>query len=172
MFLNSHLIKESLLTWEDWEELNFTDICTFLRHVEATSTEVYNSVMRFQKHLMLLNKQSRKLEKKLTNYKKANKTYVIKNKQLKTKNRDLKTQLANLEKQLEIARLDKRLTPLSLPSPPFSASPPPLASVFDDSNGKSKYFHHSHHSCKTKLIKLPDLLMLMDGNAVKFDIDV
>ena len=71
---------KELLTWEDWEEFNFPDVCTFLRHVKAISRKVYNSVMRLWKHFMLVDKQSQKLKTKFINYEKVNKAYVIKNK--------------------------------------------------------------------------------------------
>ena len=160
------------LTQKDQEELNFSDVCTFLRHLEATPREVYNSVMRLWKHLVLVDKQSQKLKTKFINYKKVNKVYVIKNKQLQSENRDLENQLTDLKKQLEIVRSDKRLTLLSPLPPPLSASSPPLASVSDNSDGKSKHSHCSHHFRKTKLTKLPDSLMLTDSNAAEFDIDM
>ena len=153
---------EKPLIWEDQEELNFPDLCTFVHHVELASREVYNSVMRLQKHLMLVDKQNQKLKSKFTNYEKTNKAYVIDNIQLKAKNDNLENQLANLEKQLKIAHLDKCLTPSSLPLPPLL--------IFDDSDGDSKYSHY--HSQKAKLTKLPDPPMLTDGHAVKFDINV
>ena len=169
MFLNSQPAKKPLLTRKDQEELNFPDERTFLCHVEAAPRMIYDSIMRLQKHLVLLDKQSCKLKKKLTNYEKANKAYVIENKQLKSENKSLKTQSANLEnqladlkKQLKIAHLHKCPTPLFLPPP---------ASAFDDSNGKSKHFHYSHHSRKTKSTKLSDLPMLTDGNIIRFDIN-
>ena len=124
--------------------------------------KVYDSVIRFWKHLVLIDKQSRKLEKKFANYEKANKAYVIDNAQLKAENNNLENQLADLEKQLEIAHLDKHLTPSS----PLL----PLSSVFDDSDGDSKYSHH--YSLKAKSIKLPDPPMLIDGHAAGLDIDV
>ena len=134
------LTKEPL-TQEDQEELNFPDVRTFLRHVEAAPKEVYDSIMRLWKHLVLVDKQNQKLKTRFTNYKKANESYVIDNAQLKTENRGLETQLVNLEnqlanlkKQLEIACLDKRPTLSSLP-----LSPP---SVSDDSDGNSKHSHH------------------------------
>ena len=76
---------------------------------------------------------------------------------------DLKSQLTNLEKQLENTRLDKHLSQSSPLSP---------ASVSNDLDGKSKQSHCSHQSWKIKSIKLPDLLMLTDGHAARFDIDV
>ena len=128
-------------TQENREKLNFPDVHTFLRHVEAALKEVYNSVMRLRKHLVLVDKQNQKLKTRFTNYEKTNKLYVINNAQLKTKNQgleiqlvDLENQLANLEKQLEIACLDKHPTPSSLPLPPFSIS--------DDLDGNSKHSHH------------------------------
>ena len=81
-------VKEPL-TWEDREELNFSDVYTFVCHVESAPREVYNSVIRLQKHLMLVDKQNQKLQLKFTNYKKANKAYVIDNAQLKAENDDL-----------------------------------------------------------------------------------
>ena len=68
------------LTWEDWEELNFSDVRTFVRHMELAPRKVFDSVIRLWKHLVLVNKQSQKLKSKFTNYKKANKLYVIENK--------------------------------------------------------------------------------------------
>ena len=135
---------EEPLTWDDQEELNFLDVRTFLRHMKAASKEVYNLIMRLQKHFVLVDKQNRKLKTKFTNYKKANKAYVIENKQLQFENRDLENQLANLEKQLEIAHSDKHPTPSSPPLPPPSALPPPPASASNDSDGKSKHSHCSH----------------------------
>ena len=160
--------KESL-TWKDQEKLNFPDIRTFVRHVELALREVYDSVIRLQKHLMLVDKQNQKLKSKFTNYKKANKAYIINNVQLKVENNNLKNWLANLKKQLENSQSDKRPTPLSLP---FLASPLPPASVSDDSDGKLKYFHYSHYSQKTNSTKLPDLLMLTDGHATGIDINM
>ena len=46
------------LTWENREELNFPDVCTFVRHVELALRKVYNLVMRLWKHLMLVDKQN------------------------------------------------------------------------------------------------------------------
>ena len=160
--LNPQPAKEPPLTRDDWEELNFSDVCSLLRHMEVTPRKVYDSVMRLQKHLVLVDKQNHKLKTKFTNYKKANELYIIKNKQLQAENKDLENQLANLEKQLEIACLDKRSTPSSLLLPP--------SSVFDDSDSNSKHSHH--HSQKTKLTKLPDPPMLTDSNAAEFDIDI
>ena len=71
-------VKE-LLTQKDWEELNFSDMHTFLRHMEVASKKVYDSIMRLWKHLVLVDKQNQKLKLKFTNYKKANKAYVINN---------------------------------------------------------------------------------------------
>ena len=88
--------------------------------MDEASDKVYDSIIRLQKHLILIDKQSRKLKKKFANYEKANKTYVINNMQLKAKNDDLENQLADLAKQLENARLDKHLTQLSLPLPLIS----------------------------------------------------
>ena len=148
--------NELLLTWNDCEELIFPDVRTFVRYVDETPDEVYDSVMRLQKHLVLIDKQSRKLEKKFTNYKKANEVYIVDNTQLKAENNNLENQLANLAKQLENARLDKHLTQPSLP--------PPLASDDLDDNLKQ--------SKKTKLTKLSDPPMLTDGHVAGFDIDV
>ena len=50
--------------------------------MESVLREVYDSVMRLQKHLVLVDKQNQKLKLKFTNYEKANKLYVIENKQL------------------------------------------------------------------------------------------
>ena len=72
------------------EELIFPDVRTFICHVDEALDKMYDSVMRLQKHLVLINKQSCKLEKKFANYKKANKVYVIDNVQLKAKNDNLK----------------------------------------------------------------------------------
>ena len=80
---------EKPLTQEDREELNFPDVCTFVRHMESAPKKVYNLVMRLQKHLMLVNKQNQKLKLKFTNYEKANKAYVIDNTQLKAENENL-----------------------------------------------------------------------------------
>ena len=99
MALNSPA-KEPL-TREDQKELNFSDIRTFVRHVESAPREVYDSVMRFWKHFVLVDKQNQKLKLKFTNYEKANKAYVIDNAQLKAENDDLENRLADLEKQLE-----------------------------------------------------------------------
>ena len=127
-----------------------------MRHVDEALDEVYDSIIRLQKHLVLIDKQSHKLEKKFANYEKANKAYVIDNIQLKAENDDLKNQLADLAKQLENACLDKHLTQPSLP--------PPLAS--NDSDDNSKQFK------KIKSTKLPDPPMLTDGHAAGFDINV
>ena len=89
---------KKLLTREDWEKLNFSDVCTFVRHVELAPRKVYNLVMRLWKHFMLVDKQNQKLKLKFTNYEKANKAYVIDNVQLKAKNNDLENWLADLEK--------------------------------------------------------------------------
>ena len=94
----NQLANEPLLTWNNCEELIFPDVHTFVRHVDEALDEVYDSVMRLWKHLILIDKQSRKLEKKFANYKKANKAYIIDNTQLKTKNDDLENWLANLAK--------------------------------------------------------------------------
>ena len=90
--------EEPSLTQDNQEELNFPDIRIFLCHMKATPREIYNFVIKLQKHFVLVNKQSQKLKSKFTNYKKANKLYIIKNKQLQTKNKDLENQLADLEK--------------------------------------------------------------------------
>ena len=71
-------VKEPL-TQEDQKELNFPDVRTFLCHVEAAPKEVYNSVLRLWKYLVLVNKQNQKLKTRFTNYKKTNKVYVIDN---------------------------------------------------------------------------------------------
>ena len=148
--------NESPLTQNNREELIFPDVRTFVRHVDEAPDKVYNSVMRLRKHLVLIDKQSRKLEKKFANYEKANKAYVINNTQLKAENDNLENQLANLAKQLENACLDKHPTQ---PSPS-----PPLASDNSDDNSKQ--------SKKTKSTKLPDPLMLTNGHAAGFNIDV
>ena len=162
------------LTKKNWKELNFPDVCIFLYHMEIAPKEVYDSVMKLQKHLVLVDKQSQKLKLKFINYKKANKRYIIDNVQLKIENWDLETQLVNLEnqlinleKQLEDARSNKYS---SLPPP--SASSPPPASAFDDSDGKYKYSRYSHYFRKTKSTKLPDSPMLTDSNAAGFDINM
>ena len=113
------------LTQEDREELNFPDVRTFICHVQSAPKEVYDSIMRLWKHLVLVDKQNQKLKLKFTNYKKANKAYVIDNAQLKAKNNNLENWLADLEKQLENARLDKH-------------SAPPPSSVVSDSDDNSK----------------------------------
>ena len=151
---------EEPLTQEDWEELNFLDVRTFLCHVEAAPKEVYDSVMRLWKHLVLVDKQNQKLKTRFTNYKKANKVYVIENKQLQSENKDLENQLADLEKQLEIIHLDRRPTPSS-PLPP-----PPTSVVSNNSDNNSK------QSKKTKSTKLLDPPMLTDGHATGFDINI
>ena len=145
------------LTREDREELNFPNVRTFVRHVESAPREVYNSIMRLRKHLMLVDKQNQKLKSKFTNYKKANEAYVIDNVQLKAENNNLENWLADLEKQLENAQLNKP----SAPSPP-----PPLSVVSDNSDDNSK------QSKKTKLTKLLDPPMLTNGHATGFNIDV
>lgn len=66
--------------------------------MKATPKKVYNSVMKLWNHLVLINKQSYKWEKKFINYKKANEAYVIDNSQLQSKNKSLETQFTNLEK--------------------------------------------------------------------------
>ena len=75
--LNSPAKK--LLSWEDQEELNFSDVHIFVHYVESTPRKVYDSVMRLWKHLVLVDKQNKKLKLKFTNYEKANKAYVINN---------------------------------------------------------------------------------------------
>ena len=110
------LTKEPL-TRKDREELNFPEVCTFVRHVELAPRKVYNLVMRLWKHLVLVDKQNQKLKSKFTNYKKANKAYVIDNAQPKAESDNLENRLANLEKQLENARLNKHLAPSLLPPP-------------------------------------------------------
>ena len=70
---------EKPLTREDWEELNFPDVHTSIRHVKSAPREVYDSVVRLWKHFVLVNKQNQKLKLKFTNYEKANKAYVIDN---------------------------------------------------------------------------------------------
>ena len=99
--------NEPPLTRNDCEELIFPDVRTFMYYVDKAPDEVYDSVMKLQKHLILINKQSCKLEKKFANYEKANKAYVINNTQLKAENDDLENQLADLAKQLENTRLNK-----------------------------------------------------------------
>ena len=148
--------NEPSLMRNNCEELIFLDIRTFMRHVDEALVEVYDSIMRLWKHLVLIDKQSHKLKKKFANYKKANEAYVIDNMQLKAENDDLENQLADLVKQLENVHLDKHPTQPSLP--------PPLA--FDNSDNNSK------QSKKTKSTKLPDPPMLTDGHAAGFDIDV
>ena len=144
------------MTQNDCEELIFPDVHTFMRHIDEAPDEMYDSVMKLRKYLVLIDKQSCKLEKKFANYEKVNKAYIIDNMQLKAKNDDLENQLADLAKQLENARLDKHPTQ---PSPP-----PPLASNnLDDDLKQSK---------KTKSIKLLDPPMLMDGHAAGFDINM
>ena len=122
--------KEPLIQ-KDREKLIFSDVHTFICHVNEVPDKVYDSIMRLWKHLVLIDKQSRKSEKKFTNYKKAKEVYIIKNKQLQSENRDLENQLAHLEKQLEIACSDKHFTPLFPPSP---VSSPFLALVVSDNS--------------------------------------
>ena len=153
----NQLANELPLTRNNCEELIFPDVRTFVRHMDETPDEVYDSVMRLWKHLVLINKQSRKLEKKFANYKKTNKMYVINNAQLKAKNNNLKNWLADLEKQLENAQSDKHPAP----------SPPPLPSVVSNNSD-----NNLKESAKTKSIKLPDLPMLTDSYATEFDINV
>ena len=57
--------------------------------------------MRFQKHLVLVDKQNQKLKLKFINYEKANEAYVINNAQLKAENDNLENWLVNLKKQLK-----------------------------------------------------------------------
>ena len=149
-------VKEPL-TWEDRKNLNFSNICTFVRHVELALREIYNLVMRLWKHLVLVDKQNQKLKSKFTNYKKANKAYIIDNAQLKAENNNLENWLANLEKQLENTRLDKHLALSPLP-------PPSIVSNNSDDNLKQ--------SKKTKSTKLPDPPMLIDGHTTRFNINV
>ena len=87
-----------MLTQNNREKLIFPDVRTFVCHVDEVPDKVYDSIMRLRKHLVLINKQSCKLEKKFANYEKANKAYVIDNMQLKAKNDDLENWLANLAK--------------------------------------------------------------------------
>ena len=148
--------NEPSLTRNNCEKLIFPDVRTFVRHVDEAPNEVYDSVMRLRKHFVLIDKQSRKLEKKFANYEKANETYVIDNKQLKAENDNLENRLANLAKQLENAHLDKHPTQPSLLLP--------LAP--DNSDDDSK------QSKKTKSTKLPDPPMLTDGHVAGFDINV
>ena len=75
----NQLANEPLLTQNNCEQLIFPDICTFVRHVDKTPDKMYDSIMRLWEYLVLIDKQSCKLEKKFTNYKKANKVYVIDN---------------------------------------------------------------------------------------------
>ena len=145
------------LTQENREKLNFSDVCTFICHMESASREVYNLVMRLWKHLVLIDKQNQKLKLKFTNYKKANKAYVIDNAQLKAENNNLENWLADLEKQLENALLDKHSAPSPLPL---------LLVVSNNSDDNSKQFK------KTKLTKLSDSLMLTNSHATGFDINV
>ena len=95
--LNQPVNKPPLMQ-NNRKELIFPDVHTFRHHVDEVPDKVYNSVMRLQKHLVLIDKQSHKLEKKFANYEKANKAYVINNAQLKVENNNLENQLANLEK--------------------------------------------------------------------------
>ena len=148
--------NEPPLTQNNYKELIFSDVRTFMRHMDETPNEVYDSVMKLRKHLVLIDKQSRKLEKKFANYKKANETYVIDNMQLKAENDDLKNQLANLAKQLKNARLNNHPIQPSLP--------PLLASDGSDDNSKQ--------SKKTKSTKLLDPPILTDVHAAGFDINV
>ena len=127
--MSLNLSAKKPLTQEDWEELNFSNVYTFIRHVESASKEVYNSIMRLRKYLVLVDKQNQKLKLKFTNYEKANKAYVIDNIQLKAKNNNLENWLADLEKQPENAQLDKHLALSSLPPPSF---------VTDNSDDNSK----------------------------------
>ena len=149
-------INKPPLTRNNYKELIFSDVRTFVHHMDETPDKVYDSVMRLRKHLVLIDKQSRKLEKKFANYEKANEAYVIDNMQLKAENDNLENQLANLTKQLKNTRLNKHPTQ---PSPPS-----PLAS--DDSDDNSK------QSKKTKSTKLLDPPILTDSHAAGFDINV
>ena len=101
--------NEPPLMQNNCEELIFPDVRTFVRHVDEAPDEVYDSVMRLWKHLILIDKQSRKLEKKFANYEKANEAYVIDNTQLKAENDNLENQLADQVKQLKNAHLDSFL---------------------------------------------------------------
>ena len=148
--------NEPLLMQNNHEELIFPDVRTFVGYVDEVPDEVYDSIMNLRKHLVLINKQSRKLQKKFANYEKANEVYVIYNMQLKAENDNLKNRLADLAKQLENACLDKHPTQ---PSPP-----PPLASYDSDDDSKQ--------SKKIKLTKLLDPPMLTDGHAAGFNINV
>ena len=145
------------LTQKDWEELNFPNVRIFVCHVELAPKEVYNLIMRLQKHFVLVDKQNQKLKLKFTNYEKANKAYVINNVQLKAKNNNLKNRLAALEKQLENSLLDKH-SALSLP--------PPLSVVSNDLDDNLKQFK------KTKLTKLSDPPMFTNGYATGFNINM
>ena len=155
MALNSPA-KEPL-TQENREELNFSNVCTFIRHVELAPRKVYNSVMRLWEYLVVVDKQNQKLKLKFTNYEKDNKAYVIDNAQLKTENNNLENWLANLEKQLENTWLDKH----------SALSPPSLPSVVSDNSD-----NNSKQSKKPKSIKLLDSPMLTNGHATRFDINV
>ena len=117
------------LTREDWKELNFSDVCTFIRYVKLAPREVYDLVMRLWKHFVLIDKQNQKLKSKFTNYEKANKAYIINNAQLKAKNDNLENRLADLKKQLENTWLDKYSAPLPL-------LPPSVVSDNSDDNSK------------------------------------
>ena len=44
------------------EELIFSDVRTFVRHVDEAPDKVYDFIIRLWKHLVLINKQSRKLK--------------------------------------------------------------------------------------------------------------
>ena len=94
----NQLVNELPLTQNDCEELIFPDVYIFVCYVDEAPDKVYDSVMRLQKHLVLINKQSCKLEKKFANYEKANEVYIIDNIQLKVENNNLENWLANLEK--------------------------------------------------------------------------
>ena len=148
--------NEPSLMQNNHEELIFPDVRTFVGHVDEAPDKVYDSVMRLRKHFVLIDKQSRKLEKKFANYEKANEIYVIDNMQLKAENDNLENRLADLAKQLKNTHLDKHPTQ---PSPP-----PPLASDDLDDNSKQ--------SKKIKLTKLLDSSMLTDGHAAGFNINV
>ena len=152
-----NLLAEEPLTREDREELNFPDVRNFIRHVELAPKEVYDSIMRLRKHLVLVDKQNQKLKSKFINYKKVNEAYIIDNAQLKAENNNLKNWLADLKKQLENAQSDKHLAP---------SPPPPPSVVSDNSDDNLK------QSKKTKLTKLSDPPMLTNSHVTGFDINI
>ena len=78
VFLNSQPAKK-LLTRDGREKLNFSDVRTFVRYVKVAPREVYNLVIRLQKHLVLVDKQNCKLKTKFTNYEKPNESYIVDN---------------------------------------------------------------------------------------------